>query len=144
MWSCDRQLIRHFSCRVNRLEKLQTILNETPDLLENLRVCYLNPDGALNCGRCEKCLRTQLQLLICNSLDRCARFDERLSVLSLRQLKLPWRAKNQYAWDFWYDIRKACREAGLVEYDRAIGRQFLRIGIWRAAKRFGAFVLRRN
>ena len=144
MWSCDRQLIRHFSCRVNRLEKLQTILIETPDLLENLRVCYLNPNGAYNCGRCEKCLRTQLQLLINNSLDRCARFDERLSVQSLRHLKLPWRAKNQYAWDFWHDIRQACREAGLVEYDRAIGRQLLRIGIWRAAKRFGACVLRRS
>lgn len=143
MWSCDRQLIRHFSCRVNRMEKLRTIIAEAPELLTDLRVCYLNPNGTYNCGRCEKCLRTQMQLMICGALEMCKRFDQPLTVESLRHLKLPWRVKNQYTWDFWHDIQKSCQIAGLDDYERAISRQLYRKKIWRSGKRLGAKILRR-
>ncbi len=33
-------------------------------VLENLRVCYQNPDNAFNCGRCEKCVRTKLNFMV--------------------------------------------------------------------------------
>ncbi len=141
MWSCDRQLVRHFSCRVDRIEKLQTISIEIPQLLENLRVCYLNTDGAYNCGKCEKCLRTQMQLLLCGSLEKCDRFDEPISIQALRHLRLPWRNKNRYTWDFWNDIRQSCRQAGLDDYYHAIGRQLFRNKVRRTLKRSGAVVL---
>jgi len=48
-----------------RLEKVRA-LTEWPEALSALRVCYLidlPPEGERNCGRCEKCLRTMVQLL---------------------------------------------------------------------------------
>ncbi|MDD3371430.1 MAG: hypothetical protein PHE27_06355 [Alphaproteobacteria bacterium] len=44
-----------------RLERIQFLKN-FPVLIENLRVCYEENAGGNNCGVCEKCVRTQLEL----------------------------------------------------------------------------------
>jgi hypothetical protein len=73
-----------------RLDKVR-MLSEWPVALENVRVCTkvgLIPDGYLNCGVCEKCIRTKLELLACNALDKCSIFassaisDESISNLN--------------------------------------------------------------
>jgi hypothetical protein len=38
------------------------VLGEHPTLLAGLRVCYQEDAGGRNCGHCEKCIRTQLEL----------------------------------------------------------------------------------
>lgn len=126
MWSCDQQNVRHFSCRANRMEKIKTVAKFSPKLLMNLRVCYLNPEGAYNCGECEKCLRTQMQLMLCDSLSKCNTFDTVLTPASLRNLTLPWPKKNQYTWDFWRDILEACNCSGRRDFSKEIKRQLFR------------------
>jgi hypothetical protein len=45
---------------------------------ELLRVCWRNPDGTYNCGRCEKCVRTMVQLLAADALRQCSVFERGL------------------------------------------------------------------
>lgn len=49
--------------------RLQRVLEIThsPTLLKNLRVCYQPHAGGGNCGRCEKCVRTQLEIIATGS-----------------------------------------------------------------------------
>jgi len=58
---------RHEQARYSRLDKIQ-LLADWPTALEHLRVCTLNPERGLNCGTCEKCLRTMLELLAVGKL----------------------------------------------------------------------------
>ena len=54
----------------NRLEKVR-MLSAWPESLDVLRVCWVTnaiPEGYLNCGRCPKCIRTMLELLVCGKL----------------------------------------------------------------------------
>lgn len=126
MWSCDQQQVRHFSCRVNRQEKINTVGEVTPHLLAGLRVCYENPDEAYNCGTCEKCMRTQAQLLLGGHLGKARSFQHTLNAEALLKLNLPWKRGNEYTWDFWRDIAKSFREAGEIEFALALDEAFKR------------------
>src|SRR3989338_2744036 len=63
--SCDVQ-IAHGQLR-SRLEKIKTIAEWAP-ALHNMRVCTKNVPGMLNCGQCEKCIRTMTMLLAIGKL----------------------------------------------------------------------------
>lgn len=47
--------------RYSRLERLRRIVHH-PSVQRTLRVCWQNPGGAYNCGRCRKCLVTMIPL----------------------------------------------------------------------------------
>ena len=66
--------IEHTSASVTRLEKIRRIAME-PIVQRNLRVCWQNVMSRLNCGRCEKCVRTMLSLDTCGVLGRFPGFD---------------------------------------------------------------------
>ena len=59
--------IEHFAPTVTRLEKIRRIAGE-PIVQQHLRVCWQNVGDRLNCGRCEKCVRTMLSLEACGAL----------------------------------------------------------------------------
>ena len=59
--SRDLRVVHHGS-RSNRLEKIKFIAQKDTSLLELLIVCNKPPAGHLNCGMCEKCLRTKTAL----------------------------------------------------------------------------------
>lgn len=48
--------------------------------LQNLRVCLRNPGSAVNCGECEKCVRTMVDLRINRALERCTTFRTQLDL----------------------------------------------------------------
>jgi hypothetical protein len=84
--------IRHHGITLSRLAKTQLVAEWDP-ALQNLRVCnkisYRNkPDqGTLNCGKCEKCLRTMLALLALGVLRKTRAFSDRdVSVEAIRAL----------------------------------------------------------
>lgn len=64
----------HYAAQVTRLEKLRVIGVE-PLVQRHLRVCWKNVGQQLNCGRCEKCARTMIELDACGLLGRFAGFD---------------------------------------------------------------------
>jgi hypothetical protein len=65
--------VEHDGLAMSRLEKVRLIA-EWDVALRDLRVCTMNPAEGLNCGRCEKCLRTMLELLACGKLDQTSAF----------------------------------------------------------------------
>jgi hypothetical protein len=65
--------LRHEQARYSRFDKAQ-LLADWPTALRHLRVCTLNPEHGLNCGTCEKCLRTMLELLAVGKLHETDAF----------------------------------------------------------------------
>jgi hypothetical protein len=93
-WSNDEVELIHDGCEADRLKKTFTIAS--CDLaLETLRVCYYNT-SAYNCGRCEKCLRTQLALRICGVVHRARTFPEQFSLSAIRDLVIPATGLQMY------------------------------------------------
>ena len=70
--SADLQ-IRHDGVQHSRLDKVR-LLADWDVALQALRVCTLNPPGMLNCGKCEKCIRTMLELLAVGKLQETRAF----------------------------------------------------------------------
>jgi hypothetical protein len=52
-------------------------LADWPTAVANLRVCGHSPDEQLNCGRCEKCLRTMTQLVAVGKLHETDAFPHK-------------------------------------------------------------------
>jgi hypothetical protein len=74
LWSSGNLQFVHHGCEATRINKVDYISNE--DIaLKSLRVCWENPNSEYNCGRCEKCLRTMINLRACNKLDECTTFS---------------------------------------------------------------------
>jgi hypothetical protein len=61
LWSSDRLEVVHVGDEWWRAEKLAQVADH-PLVQRYLRVCWEHLSPALNCGRCEKCVRTQLVL----------------------------------------------------------------------------------
>jgi hypothetical protein len=76
-WSTSTLQFIHDGCEASRLDKCQ-VVGESDIARQMLRVCWQNLDSAYNCGRCEKCIRTMVQLLAANTLNQCAAFDHEL------------------------------------------------------------------
>jgi polysaccharide pyruvyl transferase WcaK-like protein len=69
LWGADRVEIVHDGATLSRVAKLELIA-EAPAARGALKVCWENPGGAYNCGRCEKCLRTMVPLALLGVLER--------------------------------------------------------------------------
>lgn len=67
-WSSAATHIVHHGATHDRQGKIAVIAGE-PLVQRHLRVCWRNRKGRMNCGVCEKCVRTQLQLLAVGGLD---------------------------------------------------------------------------
>jgi hypothetical protein len=82
----------------DRLEKVRFIAR-SPVALRFLRVCWENRDGAYNCGRCEKCLRTMVELEACGALSAAEQFPRRVDPAAIQALALP-----RHLWDYWSEL----------------------------------------
>ena len=72
--SADLQ-IRHRDVGWSRMEKLKIVAGWDV-AFQNFRVCLANVPDRLNCGRCEKCVRTMLELEAQGLLDKTRAFEE--------------------------------------------------------------------
>ena len=87
LWSTETLEFVHDGCEATRVEKV-ALLSKSEVALKFLRVCGQDPDGGFNCGRCEKCIRTKINLHIADSLDRCATFDNQLDPRQIEKIPL--------------------------------------------------------
>lgn len=67
--------IRHRDVAVPRLDKLR-IVADWDTAFQNFRVCLANVPDRLNCGRCEKCVRTMTALVAIGALHKTRAFVE--------------------------------------------------------------------
>jgi hypothetical protein len=87
LWSSDRVRFVHHGADTTRFEKVQEIARSQV-ALNHLRVCWRNPDGAYNCGRCEKCVRTMIALEVAGVLQDCATMPRTLNMSAVRRMWL--------------------------------------------------------
>lgn len=127
LMSCDEQAIYHFSCLASRQDKLR-LISQRPELLQCLRVCWKNPGGQYNCGECEKCLRTRVQLAIFGVEDRCESFPGELDPGLVERIRLPWTPNEatEAQWRVWRDLLDQCEREELKPLAAAIRRAMLK------------------
>lgn len=87
LWSTETLQLIHDGCEANRVHKA-AVLAQNDVALQTLRVCWKNPDSAYNCGRCEKCLRTMVNLYAVGALDQCPTFEVALDPRRIARMRV--------------------------------------------------------
>jgi hypothetical protein len=75
LWSSKATRIVYYGYDRRRREKTAAIASYPP-AQKYLRVCWEHRKPELNCGECEKCLRTQLELFTSGNLDKMKTFPD--------------------------------------------------------------------
>jgi len=108
----------------SRAEKA-LLLPGSPEARDHLFVCFDPPErGVANCGRCEKCLRTMLELLIGGGLEGSRTFPRDVDAAAI--LAVPdvpaFRALRYY----WEPLVEPLRRAGRADLADAVDRRLKR------------------
>ncbi len=107
-------LIRFYLTHINsRLERLERVSREI-DLLNSLRVCYRHQPDRLNCGKCEKCLRTMLELYVLDRLCDCETLPSDININDLEKITI---SSNVGKLSF-IELSQAIKPKNLVIYTR--------------------------
>jgi hypothetical protein len=87
LWSTEALEFVHDGCEATRVQKV-TLISGNDIALQNLRVCYTNKNSEYNCGVCEKCLRTMVNLEVNNALKRTPVFSNPLILENIGNLNI--------------------------------------------------------
>ncbi len=77
-WSTESTTFVHDGTEATRINKVISQIAQSPLALEHLRVCYENESGAYNCGKCDKCLRTMVNLYVAGALENSKTFPHHI------------------------------------------------------------------
>ena len=77
-WSTEETTFIHDGTEATRIEKVFSQIARSPLALEHLRVCFANERGAYNCGKCDKCLRTMINLYVAGALKKSNTFPHHI------------------------------------------------------------------
>ena len=126
LWSSSELRVVNDSTHIRRVDKVRTVA-QRPELVAGLRVCWQN-SGELNCGECEKCLRTMVALYAVEALGEARLFPPTIDVA--RVAALPGGLVASF---FARENVAALREMPLTARDRE-----LEAAVARIAGSFGA------
>lgn len=93
LWSSDQVTFVHDGMEASRATKIRAFV-ESDAAMRHLRVCWWNGSNDYNCGECEKCVRTMLNLYIAGGLERCATLPDRISTDVIDRLHFNEQAKG--------------------------------------------------
>jgi hypothetical protein len=85
-WSTEILEYIH-EAEVDKTDKCR-LIGQYDVALQTLHVCLRFPEKGLNCGECEKCLRSQVYLQVAGAYEQCTAFPKPLDLRSLGQLKV--------------------------------------------------------
>ncbi|HEX6228493.1 MAG TPA: hypothetical protein VFZ41_03420 [Solirubrobacterales bacterium] len=107
LWSTENLEVEEAGGRYSRVERLSMIAGN-PIVQRTLRVCWVNPDGAYNCGKCSKCLWVMILLEALGLRPQIQTFPPELDPEPFATMPVGWKG----ALVFREDILDAVREAG--------------------------------
>jgi hypothetical protein len=84
LWSSESTKFHHHGADTTRLEKVFYI-SKYPMVLKTLRVCYLNKKDNFNCGVCDKCMRTMINLELAGKLLNSETFPKKVDINLLKK-----------------------------------------------------------
>lgn len=117
LWSNENLEIVDDGGRLSRVERTVRIATH-PVVRKSLRVCWENPDGAYNCGRCRKCLLTMATLETADALGQVETFPDEVDLDGVAEAVLPVTVLLT----LWEDLLDAARAAGKPDLERAVAR----------------------
>jgi len=88
LWSTETMEFVHDGAQLGRMVKARLVAG-SPVALRVLRICWKNPGGSYNCGRCEKCMRTMILLTLCGSLERAETLPGVVDPEALAEVEIP-------------------------------------------------------
>ena len=103
-WSSGSVALVNYGAEYTRLQRVAAIRN-WPPLRGHLRVCWEHRAATLNCGRCEKCVRTRLELLAAGDPTGMNSFPDLPVTEALEQLVEA--APHVHLPNFWRNIQAA-------------------------------------
>ena len=95
LWSTEQTAIEHSGCEATRVEKAGYV-SAYPVAMRNLRVCTSH-HADYNCGHCEKCLRTMMNLRAAGASNRCESLPEELDPQAIANLSLEGENDRAFA-----------------------------------------------
>ena len=111
LFSSQRITVMHDGGRFSRLEKVKDLAS-WPTAIAALRVCPTRLEDGANCGRCEKCLRTRLELLAAG-IDETSAFGPSLTPIELWNEAVPEAAGPGHRAIMYEDLLPPLRARGL-------------------------------
>ncbi|BAH50839.1 hypothetical protein [Rhodococcus opacus] len=98
LWSSGSVEIVQDGTEAGRVDKAEAI-KDSDLAMRHLRVCNLASDSEYNCGKCEKCIRTMINLYIAGGLERCETLPhtipiERMNRMHVRSGAFPFATEN--------------------------------------------------
>jgi hypothetical protein len=114
LWSSEGLTVEDWGGRFGRVERLRRIVDH-PLVQRTLRVCWLNPDGAYNCGSCGKCLLTMIALEAIGAREKILTFPELdLGSLDGYSISTPLQV------NLWDELLEATRQAGRRDLEEPV------------------------
>jgi len=105
-YSSARLNVRHYGLHQSRLDKVRS-LADWPLALDLMYVCTSRESGGSNCGKCEKCIRTRLELTVLG-LKSSAFPPGDVTLEELQKIDIA----SNYAWSCYNDILPLLRSQG--------------------------------
>ncbi|MEL7330765.1 MAG: hypothetical protein AAFN12_00885 [Cyanobacteria bacterium J06560_2] len=115
--------IHHDNFALSRLDKVKLIA-DWPVALDNLKVCFSNQPDKLNCGICEKCLRTMAGLETLHKLPEAGAFKE--SEIDPELFERRTRIGSKLTKSYYMELIAPLEQAGRKDLVRAIYRNINR------------------
>lgn len=101
LWGTEALEIVHDGCEATRVQKVK-FLAVSDGALRDLRVCNYQ-HSTYNCGVCEKCLRTTVNLRLAGALGRCPTLPQSVAWRQVAKVQI----SDPGAEPFWREIRQA-------------------------------------
>lgn len=117
LWSTERLEIVDGGGRFSREQRLRRILDH-PVVQQTLRVCWENPDGAYNCGRCRKCMLTMISLEAIGARERITSFPAELDLGVCAPAKSTSRSRWRSGKTCWRPPRRAAAPTSSDQWRR--------------------------
>lgn len=77
-WSTESTAFVHDGTEATRINKVISQVARSSVALKHLRVCFANEKEAYNCGKCDKCLRTMINLYVAGVLEKSGTFPHHI------------------------------------------------------------------
>lgn len=115
LWSTEQLEVVDDGGRYSRVERTQRIAGH-PLVQQTLRVCWENPGGAYNCGRCRKCLMTMLTLEALGARASVATFPPELDLEAIAAIEVD----QEILLVLWEDVLDAIRASGRADLEPVV------------------------
>lgn len=109
LWATEETEFVHDGAEATRPEKVQ-LISSNEVAMDNLRVCFENRASEVNCGRCEKCIRTMIALRTAGTLERCRTFPSEIDLKIVARLDM--RRPNENVRSFAVENVEALERSG--------------------------------